>query len=150
MSLPQEVVLGGIFQAYLLPGVVRVIKGNNEFMDSIPGGLHDALAGTPTGGTVKMPYVVMQDGIESSDDCLTTVARTVFVTFEIYSNYQGRKESVQIADKLVMALNRRERLIDANPWKVTSSMMDTVDVVPDQDNRFTCFVRFRFSGQPLR
>jgi hypothetical protein len=150
MPIPQQVILGGLFEAYIIPALWKIFKNDDILKELVTGGFHDLLAGTHTGAAVKMPYVVVGETTEIPVDRLTSVASVVFITLEIHSSYQGRLEIVRIADRLKLRLHRQERALDAAPWHVCMSVVDSFEVIGDQDNRMIGYMRLKIEGQPLR
>lgn len=80
----------------------------------------------------SMPYVVMGEMTMRPWDDKFEHGQEVTSTMHVWSSYPGRKEVLEITDKIVKALSREE-LSFGERFKAVFSSLDSVNVIIDID-----------------
>jgi hypothetical protein len=109
----------------------------------VPGGMHDGSAPSDA----RKPYIVFGDMLERSANIHTRIGRELDATITIWSDYQGKKEAVDIADRLV-ALLENTTLTTTN-WHAVLILFDSINYGTDAlEVQQRATLRFRLVAQP--
>lgn len=109
-------------------GILNALKGDIELMAMVGGRIYDEVPNTEV-----FPYIAIGTHTENPWNTFDKFGRDVLITLNIYSQYEGYKEALEILDKVVEVLDYKD--ITIPEFELSYIRYEDATTIRDLDGR---------------
>lgn len=102
----------------------------------------------PETASPTYPYIVVGEKMETAENRLGGIGRSVAVTIHIWSNYRGSKQIGEIMEMVQSLLENRSLALTLSGWHLNAITLELSEILEDSVDLQHGILRFRVRLQP--